>query len=114
MLAEALHHEPLPTPEALKIYVSPGRDSVVFGLEVRSWRWLRQQFPEARIAWKVSIGRDKDTEQEIAIQAAAPHVLSLLISVPADHLAGVGVREIHVLDVDSEEIVDQMALGAFT
>lgn len=111
MLAEAVQHEPIPTPEALKIYVNPGLDSVVFGLEVRSWRWLRQEFPEARIAWKVSIARDKDSRRDLPIAAAAPHILALLIAVPADQLAKSGVRALHFLDVDNDQVIDQMALG---
>ena len=113
-LAEAVHHEPLPTPEALKIYVNQLRDHIVFAFEVRSWRWLRQQFPGVRIAPRVSIGRDTKSDVELQIKDVHEQIVILLAGVSLQRLAEAGVQAIDFIDVESEELVDRMAITGLT
>ncbi|MEZ4450695.1 MAG: hypothetical protein R3B09_14535 [Nannocystaceae bacterium] len=110
MLAEAVHHEPIPTPEALTIYVNQLRDHIVFAFEVRSWRWLRQEFPGARIAPRVSIGRDTKSEVELQIKDVRAQIVILLAGISLRQLAEAGVRAINFTDVESQEPVDRMSL----
>lgn len=110
MLAEERTPDLLPTPEALTIHVNQLRDHIVFAFEVRSWRWLRQQFPGVRIAPRVSIGRDIKSEVELQIEDVHAQIVVLLAGVSPRMLAEAGVRAIHFRDVDSEAIIDRMPL----